>query len=639
MRRFIGAIVLVLALGAGRGGVDALWAQSGISGIDLGEFEVNAEAESPLILVPAGRVLLVTGEEIARSGAATVADVLESTPSVVLNRYGPNGASSTLSLRGSTSNQVLVILDGQRLNDARQGSCDLSLIPTESIDRIEILQGGASAAYGPDALGGVLVITTKRAKDNRLSVQASNSAYPTALSAGGTDSLIDGQRLVAMGSTVLGQLGLNFSASGERANNAYPYGGDALRENADLLSGNAHLGLDLPLLGGLARGRFTGGMQKAGVPGSLSWASDIAWQEDDSFHGSFGWSSDALVEGLLDLDVQCQTAFSRLKYNDGSTLYTHDLSSSGLEIRGSRLFTEGFQLGFGATTSYEAAESTSFAANTDGQPTRVSAGGYLEPILLVDRFKVSPILRFDWTDDYAAGLSAMLGLVYEASDIVELKVSAGSSYRAPTFNELYWPYEDWGSWGSYSGNPDLKPERAWSGELGADLKLEEWSCSISGFGRWVDDLIKTSYVGLDGSPQNVDRAFMPGFDLDVAYVVDRLRVSGGYEFLYPLDMTGAASLGEGSLMKDLSMHQIKMGGEFSLGPVVSGLSAHYWSDRETSSASLPGAFILDVRTSVRFSKSLEVSLIAENLLNEEYELSSGYPMPGLRITTTVTLEL
>ena len=90
---------------------------------------------------------------------------------------GTAGSVQSVSLRGSASAQVLVLVDGVRLNDSRQGAPDLSQIPVEIIERIEIVRGGTSALYGADAVGGVVNIITKDKAEDRFRLSLTNGSY------------------------------------------------------------------------------------------------------------------------------------------------------------------------------------------------------------------------------------------------------------------------------------------------------------------------------------------------------------------------------------------------------------------------------------------------------------------------------
>ena len=109
-------------------------------------------------------VTVITAEDIKKSGATTAAEVIERTSGVEINDYGTRGSLSNISIRGASYQQVLVLLDGRRMNSASAGGFDMSDLPVlmSEIERIEIVRGPSSALYGADAVGGVVNIITKK---------------------------------------------------------------------------------------------------------------------------------------------------------------------------------------------------------------------------------------------------------------------------------------------------------------------------------------------------------------------------------------------------------------------------------------------------------------------------------------------
>jgi outer membrane receptor for ferrienterochelin and colicins len=136
-------------------------------------------------------VEVIGQEEIARSGAYDVAELLENQAGldIVRNQFG-----ATVRLRGLNENQTLVLVDGQRLVGRTGGAQDLSRIPVEDIERIEIVKGPASALYGADALGGVVHIVTRSAREPQASVGLR----------GGTLLNVDGTASASVGSKKVG---------------------------------------------------------------------------------------------------------------------------------------------------------------------------------------------------------------------------------------------------------------------------------------------------------------------------------------------------------------------------------------------------------------------------------------------------
>lgn len=607
-----------------------------------GSIEVSAPAWSPLAAAPGAPITVIDAQEIAGSGASNLGELLQGKAGIVVNRSGAGPGVASASIRGSSANQVLVIVDGLRVNDSRQGGADLSLIPTDSIEKVEILTTGASAIYGPDALGGAIVITTKKTKENRLSTELSNVSYPGAITEGGASAVFDTQKLSIDGGLVLGTVSLALAASAERSLSAYPYGGDELRKNSDYAVANGKLDAAAPLAGGNFGASVSGRYREASIAGSLTSPSD-ADEGDDALLGSLSWSTDALAGGALSLDVNAHGSWKRLDYQDTTSLwdsgfYRHDMTTAGLDLRASFFATEALEIGAGLTGLYEGVQSTVFESRAEGQPRRLSIGAYIEPKYLAgDRLVLAPIVRYDWSDGYMAGFSVMATARWRLLDILELRASGGSSYRAPTFNELYWPHTDYGSWGSYEGNPSLKPETAWSGDIGARLERGGFLLSCSAFARYVDNLIVSS-SDPDSTPVNLDKAFVPGASSELSYSLGALRLAANYEYLYPLDLSSADSLSDATRIKDFSAHKLNASIAYRAGALDARAGLRYWSSYRKT-ADMPAALIADIGASCKVAKNVTVGLDVDNLFDASYAVIADYPMPGRSLTTKVKVAL
>jgi vitamin B12 transporter len=634
------SILVLAALGLG--------AQESGASPDIGTVDVTAQAFSPLILAPAGSVTVLSAADIARSGASTAAQALEEVPGVTVNSYGAGGALAQVSMGASNSNQVLVIVDGVRMNDPLNGAPDLNQIPAASISKIEVLQGGASAAYGADAVGGVIVITTKKSGEQRLNLGVTNTAYPTAAPLGGASSLVDGQKFTMDSGTKIGLADLAVSAQAERGSNAYDYtnaGSTALRSNAQFWNAGGSASLGLPLAGGRLAATFMGSHQDAGTPGAFSMLSPQDYELDTAFRGSLGWSSDALAGGLLSFNALGHGSFTRTDSSvSGSTDY-FQVASEGLDIRSEFALSSSISLAGGANARYDAGDSPDFATRTAGQPTRLSLGIYAEPtVMLGDRLKLTPSLRYDWDNTYTAGLSEMLGAVYQATDTIDLRLSGGRSFRAPTFEDLYdyyynpvWIY-------TYEGNPNLKPETAYSGEFGADLKAGKLSCSASVNARYVEDMITyyTDPVTYIGTEINLDSAFVSGASLNARYAIGPATLSAGYDFVYPLDLSGGSTIWNGPVLTNFSQHTVTASADFTFGLATAGLAARYASshtDAASTAQTMPGVFLLGLRSSFQVAQNTKLTFDVDNLLDQQYQVIYGYPMPGITLKLGMLVSL
>ena len=132
-------------------------------------------------------VTVIGRDEIARSGAQSLTELLQRQPGVEITMNGGPGSTSGAFLRGANRGQTLVLIDGLRVGSSSVGATSLEAIPLDQIERIEILRGPASSLYGADAIGGVIQVFTsaRKATRSRGSVAAGYGTYDTRNANGG----------------------------------------------------------------------------------------------------------------------------------------------------------------------------------------------------------------------------------------------------------------------------------------------------------------------------------------------------------------------------------------------------------------------------------------------------------------------
>jgi outer membrane receptor for ferrienterochelin and colicin len=197
--------------------------------IKLDEIIVSAtRTQSSLDRISASSSV-VTEKQIKNSTANDLGDLLSSNNVVQMLDYGP-GSTASVSLRGASAAQVLVLVDGKRINDSRAGGADLDGISTASVERIEIIRGGQSAIYGADALGGIINIITKKPKKPTAQAWSNLGSY-------GSQSfgLEASERVKSFSGTM--------SVSKTASKSDFPYqnkfGESLIRKNADFTRRNA----------------------------------------------------------------------------------------------------------------------------------------------------------------------------------------------------------------------------------------------------------------------------------------------------------------------------------------------------------------------------------------------------------------
>jgi len=645
---------LAMALLAAALGVSALGAEEGP--LPMEQIVVTATRTATTVLDSPDHVTVIDAANIAASGAVSVAEVLSQQAGLSVTDNGTIGSVQSLQIRGSTTNQVLVLIDGVRANDSRQGGADLSQLPLNNIERIEILRGGTSALYGADAVGGVVNIITKSKAERTLSLSIQNRSYlPRAgvevlegsgerpVAAGALD-LVDTQKVGLELFRALGPVELLATGSFIRAANGFMWLDRAYvdayrrRVNAGLLGGGGSLSLEAPVGPGRAGFKAQFDYSSAGVAGSIDTSpfvlSTDASQQRSALQSQLFFVTPQLGSPALSLEARLFHKFTRLDYQEPTPSFgapvddTHRLHTVGLDLVQRLSAFEWAGLVYGGNLVYDLAQSTAI-----GERGRLSGGAFLEaPLHLLPRLTITPMARYDLYSDFPGDLTYKLALVYSLSDNASLKASGAKSYRAPTLNDLYWP-ED----GFAAGNPSLRPETGYSADLGLTVAARSLELNLFGFVRYVLDGIQWAETApFFYQPVNIGEALYPGAEADLSLTLfRRLRLSAAYTFLYSYVLQGSsASYGfaDDKRAPYAPVHTADGAVEFTAGGTLLRLDAQYVGPRfsdEANTKTLDWYLVLNAEARQKVTRFLTLTLAGKNLLNQVYQTVSGYVMPPL----------
>jgi len=593
-----------------------------------------------------------------------LSEVLAKQSGIVVNDYGPQGQLKTVSIRGSTSSQVLILLDGIRLNSSFDGSVDFSQIPTDNIDHIEIVRGGDSSLWGTGAVGGVINIITKKADKSSLDLKIANGSYiphdgyaitetGSSFEPASATNLFDNQNVNLSFASKLGDFGVTGGGSLTRAMNAFVWDDSAnsgdwrQRNNAQDIAQSAYAGLQFPLLNGSlsTKGTFTHSL--AGVPGQIfvpaaDYASSEASQEDTSAIGAFAYDTSHFFTDSLNLDIKGSYRYWQETYNN--PLYppesVHTTNSASLDLT-QRLSLPGtISAIYGGSSTYEVANSTDFA----DQKTRLTLAGFLSlPLSPLQPLTVTPSIRYDYYSDFPGYLSYQVAAVLLLTETTSLKASFGSAYRVPTFEELYW-YEP----GIAMGNPNLQPETSYSGEIGIASSSKRFSLETSVFTRLVFNQIDWNYYLSPATPVNISESLLPGAEINATVnITDQISLETNYTFIYSILLE---YLGQNYQITDnvrvpfVPVHNLCITGRYKNGIHRFDIELQYVSEKftdpgDTSSLALSEYVVANAGYSADLSKNFVFSLTLRNIFNELYYTEPGYPMPPFSIVTSVEAKL
>lgn len=570
----------------------------------------------------------------------SVAELVITAPGVAVNQYGGLGQLATVSIRGSTSDQVPVFLDGLPLMTGAGGGVDLSRIPRAWIDRIEVVRGAEGAVYGMGALGGAVNIITRPATAGTWSAEASGGSFRTF--AGSADGAVGGERWGLLG-----------AAAAEGTQGRFDYLFDqtpALPGDQPVILTRAHdaafaAGGLLKGYADLGPGRLDAVLQLSGghrdLPGPPSQPSLRDGQRDRRAGAVVRWAQ-PLTDGLdlrlaasgrddhLTVAVSPSTlsppdeARQRDLQADASAELLWSVGPSTLSIRTSASAER---------LSVEGAES---------HARRGFALGLADDLALAGgRVRLTPALRWDALGPFH-GLSAKLGASMQVAGPLSLRASAGRGFRAPSFAELYL------SQGLLSANPALVPETSVGGDVGAVVDGRLGLAALTLFAQQYQDLIVYEPDSFRRyKPFNDGKAATRGLEVELASAPlgpAGLALSGAYTLLVTETLRGEAAV-LGKALPHRARHRLFARLAAGGGPLAGHVEAHALSEqfpdlRNSPTLRIPPALTFNAGGSLRLTRRPETRLALEvrNLLDDRtIQDGFGNPLPGRTVMLTVLI--
>ncbi len=405
---------------------------------------------------------VITREDIARLPGRTVADILDDALGVEI--MGRSEAQADIAMRGSSTTQVLILVDGVRVNDPQTEHANLDLaIPLQDVERIEILRGAGSTLYGPDAAGGVVnIITTGH--DGAAASHRSLRGWGGSFGTGGASGAI---------ADSIGAFGVQASVEHERS--------DGHRADTDYGVTLASLAAARQVGSGRLRARAGLGVRSFGA--ADFYATYPSHERTRSATGSirYDFSPSDRVRTSLTASTRHHSD-DYVLVRDNPSLYhnRHRSWQSGIEAVARIALAPAVVAAIGADGS-DARLRSERLGNRDERRGALFAEATIGN---VGRARLDAGARIDWSSVDDQFVSPSIGGVVPIGSWTRLRASVSRGFRAPTWTERY--YED----PANVGDPDLRPERFWGGEMGVTLEPgRRWSADLTGFARHASDLI------------------------------------------------------------------------------------------------------------------------------------------------------
>ncbi|WP_435014545.1 TonB-dependent vitamin B12 receptor [Xanthomonas arboricola] len=589
--------------------------------IDLDQVVVTASRTAQTQDQTLAPVTVIDRAQIERRQVNSLQDLLRGEAGVALANNGGPGKPTSLFLRGTESDQVVVLIDGVRIGSATSGGAALQDLPIEQIERIEIVRGPFSSLYGSEALGGVIQIFTRRPQGRFV---------PTFSAAAGSDNA---RRYSA---------GLAGRSEGDLSESGGWYSANAVHDETDGI--NAYLDTSSSDYDPDRDGYRNDSLSvQGGWRFNRQWDADVhalRAQSRNEYDGSaFGGNLSKGVQQAvggrvryaptdavkLTASVGSSSDFSDAYY-DGAYLSTYDTRRKQGALQadiaaGAGLLTVGFDWQRDAIASSD---------NYDAD-SRIDRAAFAQWQQSFGAQSLQASLRRNDNSQFGGKTTGSLLWGWDVAEHLRLTASYGTAFKAPTFNELYYP--DF-------GNPLLGPETSRSAELGLRGSYGWGTWTLSAFQTRIDDLIAYDASLEDaahpfGQPNNIDQARIRGVEAGYDTELAGWTVRSALTWLQP-QADGEVNNGNWLPRRARQSGRIdadRSFGAFGVGASLFGSGKRF--DDLANTEQLAGYGLLDLRVSYAVTADWKVSLTANNVFDRQYETARWYAQPGRNYLLTL----
>ncbi|HVY22748.1 MAG TPA: TonB-dependent receptor [Steroidobacteraceae bacterium] len=558
-----------------------------------------------------GSVTVIDRDDIKQRQAQSLQDLLRGEAGIDIYNNGGPGKASGMYMRGANTDQTLILVDGQRLGSATDGTTAIQFIPVDQIERIEIVRGSRSSLYGSDAIGGVIQIFTR--KSNGVNAAAGYGYHDTQNYSAGAGYKQNGWQFNVNGN-YLQSNGINSCAGSPLIFSAGCGTNEPDDDGYRNLSGTLNFGYvnddtDVEFNSLYARG-FTA-YDGTFVNETRFTESTSGMKLQTRMAGNVGAVLSAGVTQDRQSDYENSVYMSRFNTNKQQASL-----QSNWQIDSSQSLTAGIDYLKDTIDS-----DTQYTATS-----RRNTGEFAEYMLKQDSAELNASVRNDDNEQFGSNRTGSLGLKWWTRN-KDLSFNAGWSkaFHAPSFNDLYYP--------GYS-NPDLLPEISRSTELGISATSASLTWSLQAYETNVDHLIALNNQYL---PFNIGQARLRGIEFTLNKTWKQWNTAITYTLQDP------RSRASDDNFNHILPRRTRQAGRFNLGYTSGKLQIFGMLniigprfDDLANSYRLGGYTTLDINASWNFTKTFSAQLKFGNVFNRQYESAALFNQPGRNVYFTVS---
>ncbi|WP_194438146.1 TonB-dependent receptor domain-containing protein [Vibrio fluminensis] len=565
--------------------------------------------EQPIQDVTAS-ITVIDRHEIEDIQAKSIVDILKRVPGIEITQNGGRGQNASIYMRGYNSDQVLVLVDGVRIQGA-SGGVSFNYIPVNLIEQVEVIRGASSALYGSDAIAGVINIITK-------STVAKNGAQASI--GAGSDSQREGSFVAEK--VFENEGSLKFAGGYESTD-----GFDIIESGTGMDFGYENQNLYAAYSNNFT-GNFFGNLSVMWID-SLSQYNQGGKYYNSTKNLSITGDIEYRGENLSSVFRLNQQAIESIEYSqaqgpdNAGTVRDIDLTT----VQFFNLYDLNESVNFGAGADWRREElskdSMGWGLDSLAGDHRDTMGAYLSSDATFGGVQLTGAVRHDKHDEYDSYNTWSLGGAYHFNENHQVRVNIGTSFKAPSYADL-------------SNNPDLDAEEGLNREIGYLGEYELFSLELSVYDNDVDNLI-IWYEGSPWYPLNVD-AELRGVEVIVGFDTAMLSHTLIAEFKDHQDSSGTKL----AKRADENFKWLVDGsyGDFDFNVTYTYTGERLGSPKESYDPEniMSSLSLWDVSVGYWISSDLVVRGRVDNLMDKEYQTSPGYNAPERRFFVNATMQ-
>lgn len=556
-------------------------------------------------------VTVIDREEIERKQFHSLQDLLRTIPSISYTSSGGLGQTTGISIRGTNSNALLVLVDGQKVGSATLGQTAFEHLPMAQIERVEVVRGPRSSLYGSEAIGGVVkVYTRKGATEGVKPFAAFTYGSHETYEANAGINIRHDNSWATLSAAGLKTQGINAST---------------FKEPQDL-DKDGYENASISLRAGYqVNDRLEVGVNALHVDGKYEYDSQDDW-------GYGAYTDTANVHAKIEQNIY--GAHAKFKAND---LWTTELKLGRSEdknesydaypatfetLRDSASWLNTFALHPNHTVvaglDYQLDEIKSSNTYTDNQ--RDNLGYFAQYLGNVGKIELQGALRFDDNEQFGDKTTGNATLGYRFNDTILAYATYATAFRAPTFNDLYYPN---------SGNPNLAPETSKNTEIGVKGQHALINWEVNAFENDVDNLIAWApNAAGNWLPSNINQARIRGVELVLGQNYDNVSWNLNYTRQDPENRSKGQ---EGEQVPYRPKQILNVSVDYAIDQWTVGGSVHAEDQRKTGNFNNPklhGFALFDARVSYQATPELAIQAKLANVFDVDHNTNNGYQQDG-----------